>query len=546
MNNNNIISSFEHVLQTHFQEFINDQEAIQLQTTTKRLYRIFNPTYIVKQFYPCQSILSIRPAYRIFKYKVICDSYDDMKNIASERYMNEIIIKSEKHISEVLKKGDEIYSFLIENRTMPYIYNLTVNAPITLPITKDQFPHLYHLTLNNHCNVSMDELPTTLKTLSIHRYNSPDFDDDDIEDNESFNKTVDHLPNQLTELIITSVDFHQLVDQLPSSLLKLTLGFSFDRPVDHLPGSLIYLNLEAALEFNQKIDNLPRCLESLFLGGCFNQPINQLPPSLTTLIIGGEKPNEIIQEYLIFNQSLDHLPSSLKELFIRSESFNQSINRLPDTLDSLTMDVPLFDHVLDHLPGSLTYLWLISEFFDQPINHLPCHLEYLNINSIMFNQSLDQLPRSIFSLHITGASFDQSIDRLPLDLGALSIRSKFSNPISILPPTLISLCLFGKFNQSIDQILPQSIKTLHFMSRNFVQPIQSLPSNLILLQFSKRAQFNHPLPPCSLQDLKLPINYTCPLPDQMYLSLQELCVSRQYPIDNTKINRNKTKVIYLD
>jgi hypothetical protein len=71
---------------------------------------------------------------------------------------------------------------------------------------------------------------------------------------DSFNSSVDDLPNSLTHITFGR-QFKKKVDNLPNKLTHLVFGEEFNETVDHLPKSLTHLTF--GKEFNQLVDHLP-------------------------------------------------------------------------------------------------------------------------------------------------------------------------------------------------------------------------------------------------------------------------------------------------
>jgi hypothetical protein len=116
--------------------------------------------------------------------------------------------------------------------------------------------------------------------------------------------------------------FNQCLDNLPSTIANLTLGWNFNRNVDNLPSSIINLTLDSC--FNQPLDNLPSSIINLTLGPFFNQPLDNLPSSIINLTLGP-----------LFNQPLDNLPYSINNLTLGDE-FNQPLDNLPYSINKIT------------------------------------------------------------------------------------------------------------------------------------------------------------------------------------------------------------------
>ena len=116
-------------------------------------------------------------------------------------------------------------------------------------------------------------------------------------------------------------------------------GSKFNQEIDNLPSSIINLTLD--YKFNQPIDNLPSSIQNLTLGYCFNQEINDLPSSLINLTLGSN-----------FNQKIDNLPSSLINLTL-GEKFNRKINNLPQSICKIKFETHYYNRKIKKLPSNL-------------------------------------------------------------------------------------------------------------------------------------------------------------------------------------------------
>jgi hypothetical protein len=139
----------------------------------------------------------------------------------------------------------------------------------------------------------------------------------------NFNQRLDNLPFSIINLTLGH-RFNQHLDNLPHGIRDLTLGSKFNQPLDNLPSSII--NLTLGDWFDQSLDNLPHGIRDLNLGLRFNRPLDNLPNSIRNLTLC---------DY--FNQSLDNLPSSLnkiifKTVILTSLKFNQEIKKIPQNL----------------------------------------------------------------------------------------------------------------------------------------------------------------------------------------------------------------------
>jgi hypothetical protein len=99
--------------------------------------------------------------------------------------------------------------------------------------------------------------------------------------------------------------FNQEIDNLPSSIINLTLGYYFNQEINNLPSSII--NLTLGNSFNQEINNLPSSIINLTLGNSFNQEINNLPDSICKIAFRTE-----CNYYPKFNQEIKKIPKNLK------------------------------------------------------------------------------------------------------------------------------------------------------------------------------------------------------------------------------------------
>lgn len=124
-----------------------------------------------------------------------------------------------------------------------------------------------------------------------------------------------------------------MVDYLPSSLICLTFGRSFNRSVDNLPNSIEHITF--GVKFNNPVDHLPNSITHLSFGETFDQPIDHLPTSLKSVLLVDS----------CFTRSVDYLPSSLLTI-----SFSYRFNCF--------VDHPLLLLILFAL-GSLINMWII-------------------------------------------------------------------------------------------------------------------------------------------------------------------------------------------
>ena len=145
---------------------------------------------------------------------------------------------------------------------------------------------------------------------------------------------------------MNSINFNQPVNNLPTGILNLILGYSFNCKVDNLPHSLIYLTF-----------------------GCkFNQPINNLPPVLTELVLGSNK----------INYSMENLPSNIESIEFYQNNFECRLQYLPPKLKEIKFYYySKFNEPLNNLPDTIEHIKL-SKYYTQEINKFPINLKSLS------------------------------------------------------------------------------------------------------------------------------------------------------------------------
>ena len=144
------------------------------------------------------------------------------------------------------------------------------------------------------------------------------------------------------------------------------MGKKFNLPINNLPSTLISLTLGEC--FNQPVNNLPNSLKYLHFNEKFNQPIDTQETFLTEKVsgahhkfterkfIGCNLPNSLIELTFTwgskFNQSIENLPNSIIHLKLGRE-FSQSVNILPASLTHLTLDREFIKKNKKQLPKSI-------------------------------------------------------------------------------------------------------------------------------------------------------------------------------------------------
>jgi hypothetical protein len=194
------------------------------------------------------------------------------------------------------------------------------------------------------------------------------------------------------------------------------------------------------------------------------------------------KPNEFpLLKFLRFgprfNSPLDNLPINLESLEFPSDShFNQLLPLFPSSLTSLTF----------------------GQFFNRPLNQISSACK---LTQLKFGQ--------YFNERITPGT-------LPTQLSSLEFNKEYSHSEVTrehFPLQLQHLTLYSEFSQTLDNLLPITLKSLRFPSLcNFRFPLLSsaLPPNLQLLEFS--ADFDTQLNENSLPQSLETLTNLCSLP----------------------------------
>jgi hypothetical protein len=277
------------------------------------------------------------------------------------------------------QKNEIIIICIIYNNIMNHNYREFTHYWInndTL-IVKPKFNDNINL-LEFHCDITSlifsnyDDISDIIENINDTRYIGS-----------SFNQPVDNLPPTLLNLTL-GIKFNQPVDNLPPTLLNLTLGDDFDKPVDNLPPTL--LNLTLGDDFNQLVDDLPPTLLNLTLGDDFNQLVDDLPPTLLNLTLG-----------IKFNQPVDNLPHGILNIIFINGYFNQSLDNLPNSLLTINFENIQyffnckFDKQLNCLPNSICEIKLPLNY-NCEIKNIPIRLKKIYCSpSCKFNNKFNNI-----------------------------------------------------------------------------------------------------------------------------------------------------------
>lgn len=127
-----------------------------------------------------------------------------------------------------------------------------------------------HLDLDDYTDVTLDNLPPTLKELCLFGEYAGDF-----------NKPLINLPLTLEILVIISITFNQSLALLPVGLRQLTLYCDkFNQSLSFLPVTLEYFEIKTFLwridhrdeiyNLDDKLLNLPVGIKYLHVCDCYN------------------------------------------------------------------------------------------------------------------------------------------------------------------------------------------------------------------------------------------------------------------------------------
>lgn len=206
-----------------------------------------------------------------------------------------------------------------------------------------------------------------------------------------------------------------------------------------IPPSVVDLQLyRSAAKINHNIgwNNVT----SLFLNGvkfygpCF------WPPNLTSLDIDE-----------MADLSLDHLPSTLKKLYIGAQ-FNQPINNLPSPT-SLTVSED-FNQLLIILLFSLTFILVMNLIILSIISHLHFNIWKLARHLITQLKTFHLLLKN----YVANSSFNQKVNNLPPTITSLSLPLP---SLTVLPNSISSLKIYPIFSQNNNKYslyLPVNVK----------------------------------------------------------------------------------------
>lgn len=303
------------------------------------------------------------------------------------------------------------------------LLHLQLHAHFTSQLDYLLPPRLLSLSISgargHEFNQSISCLPSSLLSLSIH----------DV----YFNQPIDKLPSSLTFLSISSLSrqFNQSLDHLPPSLKHLEIGLYFNKPITSFPPFLETLNITSSI-FKSHIQNLPSSLKKLSIETSSYPHSLTLPDSLTQLSLRRYTlplsfPPSLKILHLPHCDSFDNFPNSIEELVIGKYA---SIH-FPSNLTSLKIkEFTKMNEVEFKLPSSLKKLELFEA--SSKLLSLPPILTHLTFNNEFYNFIPPPLPDSLTHLYLP-ASYDLPLPPLPSSLLHIRVGNYYTHPIPSLP-----------------------------------------------------------------------------------------------------------------
>jgi hypothetical protein len=184
----------------------------------------------------------------------------------------------------------------------------------------------------------------------------------------------------------------------------------------------------------------------LSLSAGFEQSLNKLPSSLETLGIFWVKN---------FSEPLETLPPNLKKLFLYYEGHFTHLNFLPPSLTTL------------HLRAGAAAPLSPSPSNQQPVPiAFPPTLHTLHLSTLSHQRPfpISSFPPSLVQLRINGNyNFEGLSHMLPPTLSSLHLEGKFNGKIEFFPPSLTQLAIGAAFKQHLPE-LPPSLQTFELES----------------------------------------------------------------------------------
>ena len=243
----------------------------------------------------------------------------------------------------------------------------------------------------------IETLPDSVK--EIHMCTNEDFQirkwpknltDVKIENNISITHVINSLPDSIQDLVIGHASVCGQVEKFPSNLKLLCFNpnTEFNGNLDNLPNGNETIKFWSGCSFESLVDNLPSSLLKLNLGDEYNLPVDNLPENLTHLTFG-DLGYESMES--IFNQPINNLPNNLKIIALGSNFFHP-IDNLPDSIQILCLLNPDYNIPINKLPRKLKELWIYNNKTDDIYNHHKIDIDYSYISDSKYDLLPDQNP----------------------------------------------------------------------------------------------------------------------------------------------------------
>jgi len=81
-----------------------------------------------------------------------------------------------------------------------------------------------------------------------------------------------NIPNGITKLVI-NCNIQSIIDYLPSSIVELELGYSFNLELNDLPSSIKKIKIDN-WNYSKKLNNLPNLVEYLEITKFYKLPVD--------------------------------------------------------------------------------------------------------------------------------------------------------------------------------------------------------------------------------------------------------------------------------
>jgi len=344
-------------------------------------------------------------------------------------------------------------------------------------------------------------------------------------------------------------------------------------------------NFYYCTHYKGRIKNIPKFITQIHFSNFFNQPLisrngkRKLIHCNIKRIAFGET----------FDQPIDVLDDTVREIFMENRYYSQKIKKLPNQLEILMIRC---NKNLNHLPKTLKYLDF-TLFPNQGVNNIRklCNLVKLSItleNEMNFLHFLppnlkelcvifeyennlfnfSTLPKSIRKISLLG-QFNSIIENVTSTLEEIFINSDYFNNKMILKNSNVKSIFIENpyYNRDICEFLPNTLEELAIShTETFEYGLDNLPKNLKRLYFIHNGSYDLPLDNLpNLEDLELVISNSNKFMDFLPHSLKrlkirvsnevdfcnlpnvrKLCIEVDYPLDNIKNIPISVDTIILD